>query len=201
MAELTHRETRLLCLLSAGTSMNIAEMVGLPMKFLNLTDQPRMVATVFDKVFVQLLPPRSIFVHQQWTLGQVGPVKKNARNRILPLSDELVKELREHVTRERFADPEDFVFSSRAGTPVDEHNLAKRHLKLAAARAGVPWVSWHDFRRLHATAMRAVGISSEDRMAAMGHTEMTMTLHYTGDAVEARRPGVEKIQEWISGQV
>lgn len=200
LAAIKHPETRLLCLLGLDSGMNIAEMAGLPMRYCNLSDKTVMVATVFGDLFQVALAPRSIFVHQQWSLGKIGPVKKKARNRILPLSDKLVAELKAYTTRERFTDANSFVFSSRTGTPADEHNLAARHLKPAAITAGVPWMSWHDLRRLHASAMQAVGIVPSDRLAGMGHRDLAMTALYTGDVVESRRPGVEKIQEWAAGQ-
>ena len=49
--------------------------------------------------------------------------------------------------RARFTKPDDFVLVSEAGTPVNETNIASRRLKAVGQELGMPWLSWHVFRR------------------------------------------------------
>jgi hypothetical protein len=52
-------------------------------------------------------------------------------------------------TRNKFTGPDDFVLSSRAGTPISQDNVAMRKLKAIGQGLGMPWLSWYVFRRTH----------------------------------------------------
>jgi len=75
----------------------------------------------------------------------------------------------------KFTGPDDPVFAARTGKPVDEHNIARRHLKPVGTSLGMPWLSWHCFRRTHTTLANELGMAFTDRMAMMGHSEARMT--------------------------
>lgn len=78
--------------------------------------------------------------------------------------------------RAEFAGPDDPVFAARTGRPVDEHNIARRHLKPVGKRLAMPWLSWHCFRRTHTTLVNELGMAFTDRMAMMGHSELQADL-------------------------
>jgi integrase len=53
--------------------------------------------------------------------------------------------------RGTFVGPEDLVFATTKGTPLDETNLMRRLIKPVAKELGMPWLSWHVFRHTHAS--------------------------------------------------
>ena len=169
-----------LVLFAILTSMNIAEICGLQWKRINLSEQ-------FTTVDGESLPPLTIAVRRQWYRGEYGSVKAKSRRRNLPipivLRGALVK-MKERAQRTR---PDDPVFAGRTGKPLDEHNLARRHLKPIGKTLGMPWLSWHCFRRTHTSLANELGMAFTDRMAMMGHSEARMTALYTADDLARRR--------------
>ena len=79
----------------------------------------------------------------------------------------------------RWTAPDDFVFAGRTGKPINAETLAARVLKPVGRRLGMPWLSWHVFRRTTATLCEAEGMPLSDRMALMGHGSAEMTMRYT----------------------
>ena len=78
-------------------------------------------------------------------------------------------------------------------------NLNKRILKPMAESLGMGWVSWHAFRRTHATLMDQENAAIADRIAQMGHSALAMTLKYTSADIERRRGIVELVSALIHG--
>lgn len=101
------------------------------------------------------------------------------------------------MQRSRFVADDDVIFSTARGTPLNENNLARRVLKPIAKTLGVGWVSWHTFRHTHAILADQLNIAFMDRQMAMGHEDLRMTIHYTQQAIERRREGVERLTERI----
>lgn len=171
---------RTMAKLSIATSMNVAEICGIRLKWCNFSDQ---VAVVEGEV----LAPHSIAVREHWYDNERGTLKAGKRRRNVPLTPDLAAELRNFATRDKFTDPEDPLFVSRTGTPVDQHNISNRHFRPLAVKVGFP-VTWHGFRRAHSTFTGTLaGISVEDRRANMGHADATMSLHYSIEDMERRR--------------
>ncbi|HUK19659.1 MAG TPA: hypothetical protein VLW65_24730 [Bryobacteraceae bacterium] len=56
----------------------------------------------------------------------------------------------------------------------------------------MPGLGWHSFRCTFATES-ADKLSEFDRQKFLGHATALMTAHYTGDDIERRRVGAEKI--------
>jgi len=95
--------------------------------------------------------------------------------------------------------PERLVFSSRNGTALNDTNLLRRQLKPAARQIGVPWVSWHTFRRTHATLLQLAGGSAKDAQAQLGHSQITTTLGiYTIPIPAHQRAAVEKLSQLVT---
>jgi integrase len=140
-------------LFAIPTSMNIAGIGGLQWKRVNLTDQ-------FATVDGESLPPLTIAVRGQRYRGEYGSVKAKGRRRNLPIGAALKSVLAKMKERAKFTAPNDPVFSARTGKPVDEHNIARRHLKPIGGALGMPWLSWHCFRRTHTTLANELGMPS-----------------------------------------
>lgn len=181
---------RELALFAVLTSMNIAELCGLQWKRVNLTGD-------WITVDGETIPPMSIAVRRQWYRGKYGTVKAKPRNRNLPISPLMARELEAIRQVSGFCGPDDPVFGSSTGTPADEHNLAARKLKPAGRKLGMPWLSWHCFRRTHTTLADQIGMTAGDRMAMNGHATLRMTERYTIVDLERRREIVERMAQRI----
>jgi integrase len=179
---------REMVLFAIVTSMNIAEVCGLQWKRVNLSEQ-------FATVDGESLPPLTIAVRAQWYRGEYGSVKAKSRRRNVPIPELLRAVLASMKERPKFTGLDDPVFAARSGKPVDEHNIARRHLKPVGRSLGMPWLSWHCFRRTHTTLAHELGMVFTDRMAMMGHSEARMTALYTADDLKRRRTVLDQMAE------
>src|ERR1017187_3782960 len=179
--------------LSMSTSMSFAGMAGLVCLRVNLTAE----AGTADG---ENLPAYySLAVRQNYFAGEYGSVKSESRERIVPLPMVVVEALQKIKVASKFTGPGDPVFSNRAGRPHMIANLNKRILKPTAESLGMGWVSWHAFRRTHATLMDQENAAIADRIAQMGHSALAMTLKYTSADIERRRGIVELVSALIHG--
>lgn len=177
---------RTMAKLSIATSMNVAEMCGIRLKWCNFTDQIKVVEG-------EVLAPFSIAVREHWYDNERGTLKAGRRRRNVPLTADIAAELALFTARETFAGPDDPLFVSRTGTPVDQHNISNRHFRPLSVKVGFP-VTWHGFRRAHSTFTGTLeGISVEDRRANMGHADAEMSLYYSIADIERRRQIPEQI--------
>ena len=171
---------REMAMVSMLTSMNIGEVCGLQWKDLNLTDAWQMCDA-------ETIPPTSLIVRQQWRLGEYTSLKETSRARTLPLAAALGAVFAQMKQRGKFVGPSDPVFVSKNGTPADEHNIANRHLKRVGVQLGMPWLSWHCFRRTTATVADQLGAGTSDRKGILGHSTSAMAAHYVQPADHERR--------------
>lgn len=172
------------------TSMNIAEIIGLKWRWVNLANEPLWSGKV-------LLPACSLAVRGQvdWETREYSEVKTPKRLRLLTLAPRMVAMLEGLRAASKFTKPDDFVFAGRTGEPVCQHNLASRQLRpVAEAAIGRP-VGWHLFRHSAATYYELVGMPLSDRVAQMGHEGASMTFRYTHSDIERRRQYTENIEE------
>lgn len=154
---------REMSLIAIFTGMNVAEICGLQWKRVNLTDSVR-------NSDGEPIPPRSISVRKQWYRGELGTVKKS-RMRDLAIAKPLLPVLTKLSRRTRFTGPEDYVLASRVGTPVNQINSMTRRLKPIGKELQMPWLSWHVFRRAHATFGSEVGAQFQELVAILAHFE------------------------------
>ena len=121
LLEILSYPVREMALVSMTTSLNVAEMCALRWRRVNLTGEPTAVNG-------ELLPPFSLAVRENYYDGKFGSVKAKSRSRNVPLGDTVVAALTALRQRPQFVGPDDLVFASRTGTPVDACNLLSRHL-------------------------------------------------------------------------
>ena len=62
---------------------------------------------------------------------------------------------------------------------------------------GMPWLSWHVFRRMTATLCEADGMPLSDRMSLMGHGSAVMTMRYTMTDPKRTSEVLEQVMEKI----
>jgi len=90
--------------------------------------------------------------------------------------------------------PEDLVFRTAKGTPLNEKNLYNRELAPACDRIKQPRVSWHSFRHTHATLLHANGETLKSAQALLGHSDLETTLNvYTHTVTDSQRTAVEGV--------
>jgi integrase len=184
---------REMALLSMTASLNVAEMLALRWKRVNLSSEPAIVGG-------EILQPRTLAVRENYYRGHFGTVKAKSRRRCVPLSTSVVRALAELRARSSFVEPDDLIFASKNGTPLNERNLLGRIIKPIAIKLGMPWLSWHVFRHTHATLGEEIGMTLSDRQAQMGHGDVRMTLHYTHSDLERRRAAVETMADRLSAK-
>jgi integrase len=149
VAQLMHYPEREIALFAVLTGMNVAEICGLKWKYVNLS------------LFRQMLngdwiSPKTIVVRNQSYRGEVTPVM-DGRKRMTAIPELLVSVLVALKSRTKFAGPNDFILTSRKGTPVSQGNVAKRRLKSIGRAVGMPWLSWQVFHRTHVTLSAEFG--------------------------------------------
>ena len=125
--------------------------------------------------------------------GQFGSPKTRSSRRDVPMS----QPVREVLLRlSANAEPDDLVFQSRAGTPINPKNLANRVLRPACLELKLPVVGWHSFRHTHATLLTEVGESIKTTQAILGHSDLETTLNiYSHPIPESQRRAVERVAE------
>jgi integrase len=179
-------------LLSIVTGLNVAELLGLTWKWVNLTDGSGTVGG-------EELPARTLGVRQNFYRGSFGSVKAKTRRRNVPLPPGVVAALQAMKVASSFNQPDHLVFCSGTGTPLDEKNIMRRVVKPVAAKLGMPWLGWHEFRHTHATLADVVGMAPTDRQAQLGHADYRMTMHYTHEDLKRRRQSIEAIESGVLG--
>jgi len=127
----------------------------------------------------EMITPGTIAVRKQWYRGQLENVTMG-RVRNLPISDQLLQILTSLRTRSKFTSPQDFILTSRLGTPINQTNIIERRLKPIATRLNVPSLSWQVFHRTRKTLELELGIKFENVLTTMFFTALTQTTgeHY-----------------------
>jgi integrase len=116
--------------------------------------------------------------------GRDAPPKTPNALRDVILIPGLAELLREHADHSPFNKPDDFVFSSRAGTPLHWANISKRALKPALRKAGIQPLRWHDLRHSFASLLIAGGANITFVSRQLGHSRSDVTLNVYGHLID-----------------
>ncbi len=85
--------------------------------------------------------------------------------------------LRQHRTNAAERHASEWVFSSRAATPISVHNLHNRSWKPLLERAGLPASArMHDLRHSAATLLLSKGVAVKVVSEMLGHADVSTTL-------------------------
>ena len=138
-------------------------------------------------------------VEQAIYRGHFGTPKTKRSKRKLPLPTRAVVALRVLAQRTAASEGQALVFATRKGTAFSDTNLLLREIKPVARNIGLPWVSWHSFRRTHCTLFQLAGGSPKDAQAQLGHADIGTTLNlYTAVLPEHQRAAVEKLSALVT---
>mgnify|MGYP003133089506 CR=1 FL=1 len=143
-----------------------------------------------------------VTVEQAIVLGpnglEIGEPKSPAAYRNVPLSDEMLQDLREWRLQSKYSKDTDFVFPADDGGPLWAHQLNgelqkridggvkyKGGLKPACHRAGVEMIRWHDLRHHYASLqLYRDGVQLNEVAALMGHETSKITEEIYGHWLE-----------------
>jgi integrase len=135
---------------------------------------------------------RSITAAESIYLGQSAAPKTKASRRKVFI-DQIVFESLGRIQPAHFQ-PDDFVFHTERGTPMNPHNVLGRVIRPACKKAGILPVRWHQFRYTYTTWANANGESIKALQAQLGHTDCKLTLGvYTQPMPEAQRQVASKV--------
>ena len=120
-----------------------------------------------------------------------GRFKTDAGERDVPLFASIRRPLLERKARERFSDPDDFVFGTSIRTPIDPNNFVRRELKQYAMAAAnktrkklelPPWpaLRWHDLRHYAVSVLIEQNASILLIARIAGHADPNVTLRVYG---------------------
>jgi len=144
----------------------------------------------------------TIEVAESYSDGEFGSPKTRSSNRVIPISEFLRGLLESHRTCTKSIAPNDLMFCTPTGTPLNQKNLYNRVLAPACDRIKQPRVSWHSFRHTHATLLTEVGESIKTAQALLGHSDLGTTLNtYAHVIPDSQRRAVERVAEVLFSNV
>jgi integrase len=147
-------------LVAVLTGMTVAEICGLQWKRVNLTD------TEIVNLDGEAIPPKSLLIRDEWMRGQLGAVSKR-RVGSVKIPKPLLPILSRLRRNPKFTGPNDFVLTSRSGSPVNQTNLLTRRLKPIGQEMKIPGLSWHMVRRIHKELISEFGAQFQDQMVGV----------------------------------
>jgi len=177
-----------LIILLAQTGLRIGEACGLRWRYANLSDEWRIVDG-------EALPPNCLLVASNWTRNQRTTLKNRSAWRKIPLTAESWVALMEQWEATKFRGDDHPVFASRAGTPLDGHNMLQRVFKPRARKLGLAWANFHCLRHTAATLADKAGLSLAEKQKILGHATAGMSMHYTHPEIERVRQAMERMSE------
>jgi hypothetical protein len=121
------------------------------------------------------LADRRLVVHRAFSDRIEGPTK-GWQARFLPIADPAAEAFARLAERDEFLGPDDYVFCSRFGRPLDGSAL-RRRFKRAAAAAGLRVLRFHALRH-GAGSMVARQADPRWVQGFLGHSKLTTTERY-----------------------
>jgi integrase len=108
--------------------------------------------------------------------GELAPPKTPKALRRVPLAAHLVKLLAQLKLASSYSSPNDFVFASRTGGPLQHRNVQRRGFNTARDHAGLPrTVTFHDLRHAFASIAAHNNVPITVLSEVMGHRDVGVT--------------------------
>jgi integrase len=123
-----------------------------------------------------------------------GPPKTEAGVRNVHLPKPAMSDVTSHLASYVGPEPDDLVFTGRAGVPMRPKTLATA-FNSARLRCGLPGVRFHDLRHFALTMAAATGATTKELMRRAGHSSPAAALRYQ----HATEDGDKAIAEALSG--
>ncbi|HUY12077.1 MAG TPA: site-specific integrase [Terriglobia bacterium] len=187
LAQHLSEPARTVFILAVTTGLRIGEVLGLGVDDLNLSDG-------------------IITVQRSVSRGEVETTKTEGSNRQVPIPSILMEVLDTHLKRTRSlsgtspAKPlvANWLFASRAGTPLSDRNLINRHVYPVSRKLGIPHFSWHSLRHTFSTLGGNEGtIPTVVMKQLLGHSKLSTTQKYMHELKSQQREAMRKIENLI----
>lgn len=109
--------------------------------------------------------------------GSRVQLKTERSRRVIEMPGSVVSALRAHKLRSPHSCPDDLVFTSRSGRPLEHRNVAQRGLRKAYEAAALEGraPTFHELRHAHASAWIASGGDLVELSARLGHRDPAVT--------------------------
>jgi integrase len=123
----------------------------------------------------------------------VEPKSKKSR-RTIEMPGSLATMLRAHKLASAYSGPEDLVFTSRTGGPMEHRNVAQRGLGRAYKSANLDGraPTFHELRHMHASAWIAAGGDMVELSSRLGHGDPSITARVYSHEFEATSRSAER---------
>jgi hypothetical protein len=125
-------------------------------------------------------------VRRAYVKGRYNPPKTRHGRRDVPISHDLVVELRRHRAHGEHPGDGDLVFCAPDGRPPHDRNLSGRMLKPLAQEIGAPWMGWYTLRHTCASMLFAGGRNAVQVQRWLGHSQPWV---HAGDLCSSARRG------------
>jgi len=106
----------------------------------------------------------------------VDAPKSRYGRRDIPLTPHMLNALQQRRRSSNYAEDDEPVFATRAGTPLDYACVYNRVFKPAARRAGAPWAAFHTLRPTCAAMLFRNGLNAKQVQMWLGHHSPAFTL-------------------------
>jgi integrase len=147
------------------------------------------------------LDARMLRVRRTVFNGVVSPPKTVAGNRTIRLTGLAIAALREQrlaTAKQRLSE---WVFPSRARTPLSVHNVHNRSWKPLLERAGLPATTrMHDLRHTCATLLLSRGVPVKVVSEMLGHASVAITLDTYSHVLPDMQEGAARVMEEALGE-
>ncbi len=116
---------------------------------------------------------------------------KSDRKRGVPMNETVLEALRACVNVEALVEGRSpYVFCDKTGKPYAD---IKKGFNNAKARAGLPWLHFHDLRHTFASHLLSNGTDITVIRDLLGHKSLTMTLRYSHLSRDKKQDAVQKL--------
>ena len=93
----------------------------------------------------------------------------------------------------------DLVFTTRAGTPINRHNLT-RDFQALLRREDLPKLRFHDLRHTAASLLLAQNVQPRDIMEVLGHSQIGLTMNlYSHVMKPAMQNAADRMDSILAG--
>lgn len=123
------------------------------------------------------------------------PTKTAESDRIMPIPASLLPRLKLINDASKWKGPDDPVFVSKKGTPINRRNAQMRHIGKVGKEMGLTGVCFHSLRHSLGSMAHAAGADSTQRKQILGHGTDRMMDHYTVADIDKMRPILDRIAE------
>ena len=170
-AELGQRE-RTLVLLDLSVGMRRGELLALQWQDVDFQKQ-------------------TLNIHKSIWQQHLGPVKTEESERVMPLDEEMIDDLKRWRRETPYAQDSHWIFASSrmdGRQPLWPEALMRNHIVSAAQRAGITkHLNWHVFRHTFATLLAANGEDVKTVQSLLRHANPGITMGIYAHAVSSRK--------------